>query len=89
MGKNEKNDVPVVKAAGYIPAAGAQAGWQDDQKQNSQQQRLAAQGVRVVEEEVEEEEVAVAVAVVVVAELQSWYNQTAVGTEEQQWTGTW
>lgn len=75
-----KSNVPVERAAEYTPAAGALAGWQDDQRQNSPEQGLAAQAVG--------EEVA-AVAVAVVEGLLSWYNQTAVGTEEQQWTGTW
>ena len=76
-----KSNVPVERAAEYTPAAGALAGWQDDQRQNSPEQGLAAQAVG--------EEVVAAAAAAVVEGLLSWYNQTAVGTEEQQWTGTW
>lgn len=74
-----KRDLLVVRAAEYNPAAGARVGWQDDQRQNSQQLGWAALGVREAEE---------AVVAAVVEGQPSWYNPTAAGTEEQQWTGT-
>lgn len=72
-----KSNVPAERAAGCIPAAEALAGWQGDQRQNSQEQGLAAQAVGE------------AAAAAAVAGLPSRCNQTAAGAEEQQWTGTW
>lgn len=78
-----QNNIPVVRAEEETPAAGAQAGWQDGQRQRNWQWGLTAQVVGKEEGEVVE------VVVEDVGVLSSRCNQTAVETVEQQWTGTW
>lgn len=78
-----KNNTPVVRAEEETPAAGAQAGWQDAQRQRNWQWGLTAQVVGKEEGEVVE------VVVADVEVLSSRCNQTAVETVVQQWTGTW